>query len=183
MWFTNLNLPDDGDMRAARNHLNPDKCVLDGYYIMPSPYNDKNYIGSHSTVMGRRGEIRDLHSFELVPLKGLPMGYTQTEVLNADRNQMNKLMNDINMPIGFDRSDTGRIEKYATEDQTAGALHNCVAATISTSLNYRELFGRNKKLQRDNLDEIINNISASMAEFYMDKFYLKGINTSRQDHC
>ena len=87
MWFTNLNLPDDWDRRAARNHLNPDNCVLDGCYIMPSPYNDKNYIGSRSTVMGRGGEMRDLHSFELELLKGLPMGYTQTEVLNADRNQ------------------------------------------------------------------------------------------------
>ena len=91
---------------------------------------------------------------------------------------MNKLMNDINMAMGFDRSDTGRIEKYVTEDKTADALNNRIAATISTPLNYRELFGRNKIFQRDDLDQIINDISASMAEFYMDKFYLAGITTA-----
>ena len=218
--------------------------------------------------------MRDLFAFELERLKGLPMGYTQTEVLNADRNQrirtswdmivasrflhrlsrnlsatteqcsnttagqkrksvelhrdkghhdvcnikrpctaatqnglardlgklaeqrkapnshvkckilpsadMIKRMNDINMAMGFDRSDTGRIEKYATKDETSEALHNRIAATISTSLNYGELFGLNKKLHRDNLDEIINNISAIMAKFYMAmfKFYLAGIDTA-----
>ena len=87
MWFTNFNLPNGWDRRGARNHLNPDNCVLDGCYIMPNPYNGKNYIETHSTIMGRRGEMRDLFSFELERLKGLPMGYTRQEKLNADRNE------------------------------------------------------------------------------------------------
>ena len=65
-----------------------------------------------------------------------------------------------------------------TEDKTPEALHSRIAAAISTSLNYGELFGHNKKLHRDDLDEIINNISAIMAKFYMAKFYLAGIDTA-----
>ena len=49
MWFTNFNLPNGWDRRGARNHLNPDNCVLDGCYIMPSPYNGKTYIG-HNVI-------------------------------------------------------------------------------------------------------------------------------------
>ena len=84
MWFTNFNLPNGWDRRGARNHLNPDNCVLDGCYIMPSLYNDKNYIG---LAWSWKDVVRDLYSFELEQLKGLPMGHTRTEVLNADRNQ------------------------------------------------------------------------------------------------
>ena len=37
--------------------------------------------------------------------------------------------------------------------------------------------GHNKKLHRDDLDEIINNISVIMAKFYMAKFCIAGIDT------
>ena len=73
--------------------------------------------------------------------------------------------------MGFDRSETGRLEDDLTEDETFEALRNRIAATISTSLNYEELCGRNKKLRRNDLDEIINDIrfSATMAKFYLPR--------------
>ena len=85
-------------------------------------------------------------------------------------------MNGANMAMGFDRSETGPIEWNLTEDETSEALHSRIAATTSIPLNYGELCDRNKKLHRDDLDEIINNISATMA-----KFYLARINPAAAD--
>ena len=66
LWFTNIDLPNGWKIRPTRFCMNPNNCLMGRCYIIP--YNGEDYIGPHGSVMGTRGNVRDLFSFEMEKL-------------------------------------------------------------------------------------------------------------------
>ena len=42
LWFTNINLPDGWNVCSSRARLNPDKCLMNGCYIIPNKHDGKD---------------------------------------------------------------------------------------------------------------------------------------------
>ena len=79
---------------------------------------------------------------------------------------LNTLMQAVKTVMGFDQAEAGHSEDDLTDDATLEALQAHIAATIRTPLDYEGLCGRNKKLRKQDLDDITKNIADTMAEFY-----------------